>query len=159
MPRSSGGGHVPFRRGQHFVGTVRYASLAAHRGEEQSRRDDLEALAYIFSYFLNGSLPWQDATGATKQERRQAVLQVKESVGAERLFAGAPPEFAAFFDSARSLDFEEEPDYEGLHRVLGAVDFPRSGESPSRRRGNSGSGSGDVLADLLDSPSAVSEEF
>ena len=42
------------------MGTTRYASIAAHKGFEIARKDDLESLFYVIIYFLRGNLPWQN---------------------------------------------------------------------------------------------------
>ena len=51
--------HISIKSGKGILGTLRFASLSATLGREQSRKDDLEALGYMCSYFLNqGKLPW-----------------------------------------------------------------------------------------------------
>lgn len=43
----------------HNKGTVRYASINAHKNKEMGRHDDLWSLFYITVEFVNGQLPWR----------------------------------------------------------------------------------------------------
>ena len=46
----SNGDHIKLKRYKFLIGTRRYVSLNTHKGLEQSRRDDMESLGYLFLY-------------------------------------------------------------------------------------------------------------
>ncbi|CAD8141935.1 unnamed protein product [Paramecium octaurelia] len=48
------GKHIPFKDKKSFIGTARYASVAAHKGFEIGRKDDLESLMYVIIYLILG---------------------------------------------------------------------------------------------------------
>ena len=108
--------HIPYREGKSLTGTARYASIFTHLGIEQSRRDDLEGLGYVLIYLLKGSLPWQGLRGDTKKEKYQNITDKKTSTAVEVLCADLPIEFANYINYAKSLRFEDRPDYALLRR-------------------------------------------
>ena len=59
-------------------------------GIEQSRRDDLEALGYIFIYFYKGVLPWQGLKAKTKAQKYEKISEKKLSTPIEELCNGSP---------------------------------------------------------------------
>jgi hypothetical protein len=109
-----------------LTGTARYASLNAHLGFEQSRRDDIEGLGMVFVYLLKGLLPWQGLNGDTKEERFQRIIDKKKQITPNQLCAGLPSAFLEYFTYTRKLGFEEKPDYFYLRKLFQNV-FNESG--------------------------------
>ena len=75
---------------KNLTGTARYTSINTHLGIEQSRRDDLEALGYIFIYFFKGILPWQGLKAKTKAQKYEKISDKKLSTPIDELCKGSP---------------------------------------------------------------------
>lgn len=117
--------HIPFKTNKSLRGTARYASLNAHRGIQQSRRDDLEALGYMLVYFLRGSLPWQSLR-VLKEQKDQTIVEKKMSIPIEVLCSACPSEVALYLHYCQSLQFDDKPDYSYLKKIFRDL-FTREG--------------------------------
>jgi serine/threonine protein kinase len=106
--------HIPFKKDNKFCGTARYASISAHKGYEQSRKDDLESIGYLLVYLFRGKLPWQTLKHKEKKERYRMILEKKDSISDEELCEQLPREFLVYFKHVKTLDFDEKPRYQAL---------------------------------------------
>ena len=115
---SSTGEHIKYREGKGLTGTARYASVNTHLGIEQSRRDDLESLGYVFLYFLKGSLPWQGLKARNIKDKYEKIKEKKILTKIDDLCNGLPEEFNKYMTYCRKLKFTEKPDYAYLRNMF-----------------------------------------
>lgn len=111
--------HIPFRDDKSLTGTPRFASIANHLGMEQSRRDDLESLAYVLVYLIEGQLPWQNIVVPShikdsKRYKNQRIMEIKQSTSVDTLCRNVPAPVYDLLVEARRLAFDERPNYAGL---------------------------------------------
>lgn len=102
----------PPRAAAGFRGTVRYASVNAHKNKEMGRHDDLWSLFYMLIEFLAGQLPWR------KIKDKEQVGIMKEKYDHSLLLKNMPSEFKTFLDHLNSLDYFEKPDYALLQNLI-----------------------------------------
>ena len=119
--RDQNGKHIKFKDGKSLIGSARYASINSHLGYEQSRRDDLESLAYSLIYFSKGSLPWMGIKAKNKTEKYNKIFEKKLSSTIEFLCEKLPNEFVDFFHYIKELEFEDKPNYKYLKTLLGKM--------------------------------------
>jgi len=112
------GEHIPRRRNRSLVGTARYASINIHLGIEPSRRDDLESLGYVLLYFAIGSLPWQGLRAKNKKTSLKLIGDTKIFTSLKILCDGLPSALETYITYVRNLEFDEEPDYSYLKKLL-----------------------------------------
>lgn len=110
-------GHVELVTGKGMVGTVRYASINAHDGFTQSRRDDIESLAYILIFLARRSLPWQGIRCQNSRDKYEKVGYMKRCTPPATLCKGLPRCFSNHLTIAHAMRFEEEPDYHTLREL------------------------------------------
>ena len=101
-----------------LVGTAHYVSVNTHLGDQQSRRDDLESIAYVLIRFLKGSLPWQSIKVKSVEERNEKITQMKIQTSADILCSGLPREFRQFFEYVRRLRYDEQPKYHWIRQLF-----------------------------------------
>ncbi|NXK71405.1 TTBK2 kinase, partial [Amazona guildingii] len=95
-----------------FRGTVRYASINAHRNREMGRHDDLWSLFYMLVEFVVGQLPWR------KIKDKEQVGSIKERYEHRLMLKHLPQEFNVFLDHIANLDYFTKPDYQLLMSVF-----------------------------------------
>ncbi|CAD8144311.1 unnamed protein product [Paramecium octaurelia] len=100
-----------------FIGTTRYASIAAHLGKEQNKKDDLESLGYIILYFLNGSLPWMNVE-KDDNERLEKIGLLKKDMSPEELCENLPNPIFKYMKYVKGLSAKVKPNYSQLKELF-----------------------------------------
>ena len=100
------------------VGTAMYAALAAHLpNKKYLKKDDIESLLYLLSYFGLGQLPWRYKTN---QEGLEKMMNYKYEIKPKELFPTSvfPPQFAKLYEYIRYIPDDQEADYNYIEREL-----------------------------------------
>ena len=114
------GKHIKFKNLKKILGSMRYLSINANKGNEQSRRDDLESLGYMLIYLSNNTLPWIEHEGKDilKIKKYKLVLQSKSKISDEKLCSGLPKEFMRYLTYVKKLEFEQDPNYNYMRQLF-----------------------------------------
>ena len=112
------GKHIEYFINKKVPGTIRYLSLNASLGIEQTRRDDLESIAYMLIYLGKGSLPWNHIKVKNEIELSVKTYKLKKFLKLENLCVGLPNELISYIKYVRKLKFDEEPDYNYLKNLF-----------------------------------------
>lgn len=145
-----------------FRGTIRYASISAHKNKEMGRQDDLWSLFYMLVEFITGQLPWR------KLKDKEQVGNLKENYDHTQFLRHLPLEFGAFFSHLQSLGYGDVPDYSNLRAIISkCLDESRVLESdpfdwekgrseiPTASVSSARTGCTEVIADSQQSPLAL----
>lgn len=107
-----------------LTGTPRYASINALEGGEQSRRDDLESLFYVWCFLLKGNLPWQRKLDPASKNPYACIIEIKKeclekfsindtaNIIPKTLNQYLKRALVNYIQSVRKLKFADEPKYD-----------------------------------------------
>ncbi|XP_044760235.1 serine/threonine-protein kinase VRK1-like [Coccinella septempunctata] len=100
------------------AGTLLFCSRDAHKGI-QSRRSDLESLAYNMVYWLTGSLPWiDDLENPEMMQRKKRHCFVDISGFLYFCMPDPPRILKEFFQYIKGLDIQDTPDYNACQQFI-----------------------------------------
>ena len=89
-----------------------------HHLHFQMVRSTSAGIGYTLIYLLKGSLPWQNLRGQSKQEKYQAIADVKMSTPLDVLCRGLPTEFISYMNYVKNLEFTDVPNYKYLSKLF-----------------------------------------
>lgn len=99
-----------------LIGSARYASLAAHRGEALGRRDDLISMMYSLMYVTNGgALPWQNYSEGDIQYIKENTTPAELCA---ELCARHAAGWSAILDRLYAMKANDAPDYDSIASLL-----------------------------------------
>lgn len=88
-----------------FSGSIRYASVNAHKNVDLGRNDDLWSWLYTIVELRKGTLPW------SYQMSKKGVGEMKAKTTCEELLADMQPEYNLIFISLEKLTYHSLPPY------------------------------------------------
>ena len=115
---SKTGKHILPKRTGKFSGNMRFSSINALIGKEQSRRDDLISLGYNIIFFVKKNLPWKYDLNYFDRDLYLKLVKDKRTNGNGSLYKNIPEEFQEYMKYTMNLKFEQEPDYEYLKSIF-----------------------------------------
>lgn len=112
----NGTNHIPIEKNLGFIGTLKYASINAHKGILLSRRDDLFSWFYSILELGTGYLPWEKEGdyNISMKMKKNVNKYLNESIELELI----PSEFSLIYQYISSLRFDENPNYEAIRGTL-----------------------------------------
>lgn len=102
------GNHIEIKKVSQIIGSLNYCSLNTHNLIEQSRRDDLESVAYILIYLSIGNLLWDKITSS------EGIKERKEALISDIKIPGISDTIIDYLKYIRNLEFIETPNYEWI---------------------------------------------
>ena len=114
------------RTGKHIIniktnkifGTTLFLTLNVLKGNEQSRKDDLESLGYMYIFLATGVLPWSIIKITSIRDALEKTTKVKENTSLEELCKNMPNEMLLYMKYVKNLTFEQNPDYNYLRNLF-----------------------------------------
>uniref|UniRef100_A0A5S6QQG6 Protein kinase domain-containing protein n=1 Tax=Trichuris muris TaxID=70415 RepID=A0A5S6QQG6_TRIMR len=102
------------RRNPGFRGTSLYSSVAANKGKETGRVDDLWSVMYSVIECIRGALPWDHI-------RERDILNMKIRMPTQLLLENVPGKLAYILNYLKTMKREEQPRYGWIISILETI--------------------------------------